>query len=695
MKPEQAWNACISQLQMEMPKSAFDTWVRDARLIAYEDGVFSIGAQTEYARIWLKDRIGSTATRLLTGIMNRTVEVCFSVLEPVEPITPPYAETEQTSSQRPDDEQVIRIQAAHQSLRDYYVQPERVVMIPGYFKRWLPYLGPSLSWIVVAFRQAMYLATGKAARPRVEFRVSPTSVSRWAGINRSTLWRHLDDPQLGWFITRLPGETDRFVFQAGMPLTPGDGERLSCLLNEAGIRENPLAALDRVLVVEPADLMPYPPPQPKPEHLNQLPAPLGVQDLVLKLCGKLDKSSLKQVLEKADQLALRVAPPADRIYVSHYFLLNWLPRLGAAPAWFVTLMRDRCYISRDEMRDDVWIWGGYPEIASMLGISRPKTVGEWLSPAFQAPTRPPQNGCTGEQAERQRRRDAKRNLLDQFIQRQQYQEFPGFLAWRFKINLVEPLIPEHQSEYDQMLDLVGEYLETGDRSIIDELLSEQDEGAIATHEGAFATFGGAIATSSSGTKARLQQVEARLQHDEGANATAGRRDCNALNTLKHLLNHLNHLDCLTTSTTQAAGAEPRLDPAAKVVVGSSWDLNQLLAQNQTISTKARQALLEQRPSPQALVSWLLYAASASGTSIRQPALFAVSHLRQEPQKGAGDAFDRLSRLPPAQLYALIASALENPYLPPPYPDWQQAMSGASATSLQTLRRQLFGENPND
>jgi len=53
--------------------------------------------------------------------------------------------------------------------------------------------------------------------------------------------------------------------------------------------------------------MPYPPPHPKPKHLNQLPAQLGVQDLVLKLCGKLDKSSLKQILEKAVQLALQVA----------------------------------------------------------------------------------------------------------------------------------------------------------------------------------------------------------------------------------------------------------------------------------------------------------------------------------------------------------------------------------------------------
>ena len=37
MKAKQAWQAALGQLQMEMPKAAFDTWVRDAELISYED----------------------------------------------------------------------------------------------------------------------------------------------------------------------------------------------------------------------------------------------------------------------------------------------------------------------------------------------------------------------------------------------------------------------------------------------------------------------------------------------------------------------------------------------------------------------------------------------------------------------------------------------------------------------------------
>jgi chromosomal replication initiator protein len=79
MKAEQAWRAALGQLQMEMPKAAFDTWVRDAELISYEDGSFIIGVQNAYARDWLDSRLSSTITRLLTGMMNRSIEIRFIV----------------------------------------------------------------------------------------------------------------------------------------------------------------------------------------------------------------------------------------------------------------------------------------------------------------------------------------------------------------------------------------------------------------------------------------------------------------------------------------------------------------------------------------------------------------------------------------------------------------------------------------
>ena len=79
MDAEKAWQSALGQLQMEMPKASYDTWVRDTQIFSYDDGLFTIGVRNAYARDWLESRLSSTVTRLLMGIMNRTVDVSFVV----------------------------------------------------------------------------------------------------------------------------------------------------------------------------------------------------------------------------------------------------------------------------------------------------------------------------------------------------------------------------------------------------------------------------------------------------------------------------------------------------------------------------------------------------------------------------------------------------------------------------------------
>ncbi|PJH76266.1 MAG: chromosomal replication initiator protein DnaA [Anaerolineae bacterium CG_4_9_14_0_8_um_filter_58_9] len=79
MDVERAWQSALGQLQMEMPKASFDTWVRDTRIVDFEEGVFTIGVRNAYARDWLESRLSSTVTRLLMGIMNRDIDVQFVV----------------------------------------------------------------------------------------------------------------------------------------------------------------------------------------------------------------------------------------------------------------------------------------------------------------------------------------------------------------------------------------------------------------------------------------------------------------------------------------------------------------------------------------------------------------------------------------------------------------------------------------
>ncbi|MBX3048077.1 MAG: chromosomal replication initiator protein DnaA [Anaerolineales bacterium] len=111
MNASQAWQAALGQLQVDMPKGTFDTWVRDAELVAYEDGSFVIGVNNAYARDWLESRLKSVVTRLLTGMMNRSVEVRFVVWQASNP---PETLSEAPASE-PEPEKQIELSSAYGS----------------------------------------------------------------------------------------------------------------------------------------------------------------------------------------------------------------------------------------------------------------------------------------------------------------------------------------------------------------------------------------------------------------------------------------------------------------------------------------------------------------------------------------------------------------------------------------------------
>lgn len=79
MNAEQAWQATLSQLQSEMPKASFDTWVRSAELIRYQDNTFVVGVHNAYARDWLDNRLNGTMARMLSAMMGGQQQVQFNV----------------------------------------------------------------------------------------------------------------------------------------------------------------------------------------------------------------------------------------------------------------------------------------------------------------------------------------------------------------------------------------------------------------------------------------------------------------------------------------------------------------------------------------------------------------------------------------------------------------------------------------
>jgi len=94
MHTEKLWQTVLGQLQMEMPKSTFDTWVKDTSLVTHEDGTFVIGTPNAYAKDWLENRLRSSVKRTLSHVAGReSIEVRFIVWSnqaterPAEPLT--------------------------------------------------------------------------------------------------------------------------------------------------------------------------------------------------------------------------------------------------------------------------------------------------------------------------------------------------------------------------------------------------------------------------------------------------------------------------------------------------------------------------------------------------------------------------------------------------------------------------------
>jgi hypothetical protein len=234
MNADQAWQAALNQLQLEMPKSTFETWVRDVELFGYEDGVFTLSTPNDYACQWLEGRLSSTCRRLLTGLMNRSVDVQFVVesLAENDGETPEIVETGDSQLAASDSDHAAHLELVHASLREAIIGPG-IVPVPGYFRRWVPYLGSYLSWIYIAFRQVFFLSTGSKQINHTTFEVKPSAGAYWAGIDRKLFRQHMDDWMLGWFLEKDADKEHHYHFRLSMPLTPGDAEALLAWLLEA------------------------------------------------------------------------------------------------------------------------------------------------------------------------------------------------------------------------------------------------------------------------------------------------------------------------------------------------------------------------------------------------------------------------------------------------------------------------------
>jgi chromosomal replication initiator protein len=73
------WNAALGELELQMTKATFNTWVRPTTVVSWQDDNFVLGAPNGYIKDWLENRLHTPIQRTLSGILGQAINVQFIV----------------------------------------------------------------------------------------------------------------------------------------------------------------------------------------------------------------------------------------------------------------------------------------------------------------------------------------------------------------------------------------------------------------------------------------------------------------------------------------------------------------------------------------------------------------------------------------------------------------------------------------
>ena len=79
MQADKIWQAALGELQLQVNKANFNTWLKNTRGMDYADGVFTLAVPSEFVAEWLKNRLYSLVCSTVSGIIGQRTEIQFRV----------------------------------------------------------------------------------------------------------------------------------------------------------------------------------------------------------------------------------------------------------------------------------------------------------------------------------------------------------------------------------------------------------------------------------------------------------------------------------------------------------------------------------------------------------------------------------------------------------------------------------------
>ncbi len=647
MNIEEIWKSILDQLQTDMPRASFETWVRDTKALSYIGGVITVSVRNAYARDWLESRLASTVDRMLIGIQGENAHVNFVVAQEEDVEVETDADS-QNEKQLEDDNAVDISPAEYDSAYEQVVRPDRAVYLPGYFRRWLRSIGPDLAWMYVSFRQAAYLTGARAGSKSSRF--SGKQLASMSGISERTYWNRVNHPATWKKLSGLVGIIEggdewvkgstprrlprRYTIAMTMPLTAVDASSLRAWIADHIEAHGGAEGVLRAAVIAPLDdLIPI---DAQPKDDDQV---LTVRALLRELF----KDDLAEGLldSLASALQAHIMPQNDLIVISLFFIQHVLPHLDAGPGWMLILLRDMCYENphNGEVRNRVRVKGGYAEIAGWLGMSRPRTVWDWFN-------------------EKNATKHSQPGMIKNPVVRVYMREVAGPKSEDF-------------ARSSRVFDVLIEDLP---HEILEAALTDNPAGLT---DGRDATCTIGMTPLADYCDATCTIVVTPFAHYLDATfmivmtLLAHHRDaiCIVKSSLTLKPNPLTLKPITLNPQPTEETVKPFETPPPTIKSGGMgnmafWDFDFLMSNN-SVNPGSKVNLLKTNKKfgrsiaslSAGFVSWLLYAYSPVGTKISDPVGLAVKRLCENVSAGAGGDFNRLSKLTPFALRVLFDADL--------------------------------------
>ncbi len=94
MNPQEAWNAALNQLEVQLDRANFDTWLRGTTYLGFENpaegpAIFTIGVRNTFARDMLEHRLYRSVRRILSDAYGVPVELRFEIVKAAPAVESP------------------------------------------------------------------------------------------------------------------------------------------------------------------------------------------------------------------------------------------------------------------------------------------------------------------------------------------------------------------------------------------------------------------------------------------------------------------------------------------------------------------------------------------------------------------------------------------------------------------------------